>query len=86
MSGDTSKNPEWFRNFPLFSALPYLCELCVSALGAVFKINRCFVSWKPCSAKATEAEVAQRAMPPRATRAQLGFRFTRRAQQSNGVF
>ncbi len=28
-------------------------------LGAVFKIIRCFVRGKPCSAKATEAEVAQ---------------------------
>ena len=43
-------------------------------------INRCFVRGKPCSAKATEAEVAQRAMPPRATPAQLGFPLTRRAQ------
>ena len=49
-------------------------------VGAVFKINRCFVRGKPCSAKATEAEVAQRAIPPRATPAQLGFPLTRRAQ------
>jgi hypothetical protein len=34
---------------------------------------------KPISAKATEAEAAQSAVPPRATPAQLGFILARRA-------
>ena len=48
--------------------------------GAVFKGDRGFVSRKPCSTKAAEAEVGQRPMPPRTTPAQLGLRLTRRAQ------
>ncbi len=50
-----------------------------TVLGAVFKISRCYVREKPCSAKAAEVEASQRLVPPRTTPAQLGFPFTLRA-------